>query len=112
MEVSKEELALELAENTDAMLSVQEKIIAATIEFQNQLTTLKQRDTELRAAIVNAMENSSTKDFENDYVKFLYIGEQERAGVDVKKLKLLRPDIYEEFEKKTKVRSQVRITIK
>lgn len=107
-----DKLTKELAEVNNNMLAIQNQIVQATVEFQNELAEYQKKDTELRKAISDAMEASGTKSFENDFVKLTYIAPSSRTGIDMDKLKLLHPEIVEEFKKVTPVKASVRIKIK
>lgn len=102
----------QLSENNAEIMALQAQIVQATVEFQNELSELQKRDTELRSAIVEGMEMSGTKSFENDFVKLTYVAPTTRTGIDLDRLKFEHPDLAEKYKKVTPVKSSVRIKVK
>lgn len=107
-----DKLVRELKLNSDNMLEVQAEISKRVADFQVALATAQAKEVELRTAILNAMEDTGEKKFEDEYIKVTYVAAQARQGIDTAKLRSLRPDIAQEFLKITPVKSSVRITIK
>ncbi len=67
-------------------------------------------EKELKAELLHAMEEYGIKKWSNDYFQATYIAETERSSVDTKRLKEELPDIAEEYSKKSKVKSSVRVS--
>lgn len=107
-----EVVSQQLSENNANIMAIQAQIVQATVQFQEELQEYQKRDTELRAAIVEGMEQSGTKSFENDFVKLTYIAPTQRVGVDLDRMKFEHPDLAEKYKKITPVKSSVRIKVK
>ena len=107
-----EVVSQQLSENNANIMALQAQIVQATVQFQEELQEYQKRDTELRAAIVEGMEQSGTKSFENDFVKLTYIAPTQRVGVDLDRMKFEHPELAEKYKKITPVKSSVRIKVK
>ena len=107
-----EQVINELTVNTDKMLSVERNILEATVNFRKELQSLKEKDAQLREAMLKAMEDSGTKSFENDLLKVTYVAPTSRTSVDGKTLEREMPEVFEQYKKETPVKGSVRITVK
>lgn len=115
-EADAEDLARELVVVETNMIQVQAQISQATAVLQTQLKTWEEQSKHLRVAITNAMqasvENGGDTKYEDDFIALTYVKPSVRAGVDVAKMKLLEPELYEKYRKDTTVKSSVRIRVK
>lgn len=102
-------------EETDA-LAVMQKQEAAIIQAIAVLTVQKKKiedqEKEMRAKLVQAMEQYGVKSFENENVKFTYIAPTTRTQIDSAKLKKDLPDIAAKYSKTSNVSASVKITVK
>lgn len=107
-----ETLTKELKTVSDDILAVQSQITKAVAAFQDNLTTLQQRDKELREAIKQSMENNGVKKFEDDFVVLTYVAPTTRKSIDTAALKEELPEIYENYSKESPVAASLRIKMK
>lgn len=73
---------------------------------------IAKKQTELKVALLDAMEKNNIKKWENDVIAITYSPPTTRNQLDSKKLKNDHPDIFEKYVKTSSVKSSVRITLK
>ena len=73
---------------------------------------IDEREKELKAELVKAMEKFGIKSFDNNLIKLTYIAPTTRNSVDSAKLKKNHPDIYAECLKTSNVSASVRVELK
>lgn len=106
-------LIQELVAVNNNKLAIQTQISTMVAEFQNQLAQYEAQDTELRKAILDAMEETGqTQPYEDENIKITYVSASQRKGVDLTRLQIEQPEIYKKYLKITNVKSQVRIKVK
>lgn len=105
-------LGTQLAEVNKQTAEVQAKIAEATAELQKELQELQEKDSSIRAAIKESMENSSIKKYEDDNISVVSVSATTRKSFDTKSFKEQQPDMYKQFEKTTQVKASIRITLK
>lgn len=105
-------LVQKLDKTQTEIAKVEQEIAAQTVSLQKKLTTLKEQDSEVRKAILEAMQKHDVKKFENDNMTITYIAPTKRKGIDSAKLESMHPKIYQQVLKYTDVRPSVRIKIK
>ena len=105
-------LVAKLTDTQKEIAVVEKHIMEATADLQTKLTSLREKDTEVRAAIKEAMIKNNVKKFDSDTLTITLISASERTGVDVARLKEEEPDTYERFLKVTPVAASVRIKVK
>lgn len=114
--VNPEDLARELVMVEMNAIEVQSRISQATAALQTELSTWQEQSNRLREMITAAMtasvENGGSTTYEDDFIKLTYVKPSVRQGVDMDKMKLLEPEIFEKYRKETKVKSSVRIRVK
>lgn len=97
--------------NDTDLLALEE--VEQTIKYyENMKKEAEIKANEMREAIIKAMEKNGLKSFENDRIKLTYIAPSERVSIDTTRLKNENPAIYLEYQKKTKVKASLRITLK
>ena len=86
------------------------------IEFIKQkeleMKTIKEEYEQLKADILQAMEQTQTLKFESDNILINYIAPTESERFDSKLLKETSPELYDQFVKFTPVKASVRIKVK
>lgn len=92
--------------NLDFRTSVELKTIA------NKIKLLKQKEDELKKAILEEMENKNILKIDTDEVSISYIASSDRETFDTKAFREKHNDLYDEFIKFTPVKASVRIKVK
>lgn len=87
-------------------------IINEFYKLERQAKAIKVRQADLRADLVDIMEDYGVKSWENDHFKVTYIGESQRKSIDSTRLKKEAPEVFEEFQKTSTVKPSVRVTVK
>lgn len=98
-----------------SLTQIDKQDLAIIEEFYNlekQAKEIKARQADLRADLVEIMEDYAVKSWENNLFKVTYVGTTSRQSLDSKALKTKYPDVYEEFTKESTVKPSVRITVK
>lgn len=96
----------------DTDLMALEEVEQTIKYYENMKKEAEIKAQEMREAIIKAMEENGLKSFENDRIKLTYIAPSERVSIDTTRLKNENPTIYLEYQKKTKVKASLRITLK
>lgn len=81
-------------------------------EYDKAVKILKAEQDKIKELIIKAMKEQGIKSIKNDFFSIAYIPEQARITVDSKKLKTDYPQVYTECVKLSKVKEQLKITIK
>lgn len=109
-------LSSSLARNSSRLEKVNKKISEMIADSLREKERLEKRDAAIREQIEIAMRNrveaGMDKKYEDDVIAVTYIAPTRRAGIDTKKLKEEKPDIYKKYEKFSKIKEQVRIKVK
>lgn len=96
----------------DANLVALEEVEAQIKYYENLKKEAEDKASEMREAIINAMEANGLKSFENDRIKLTYTAPSERVSIDSTRLKKEKPEIFAEYQKISKVKAGLRITLK
>lgn len=99
---------------------VVDKELKEKLETAEQILIEKEREhkqaelvaKELREQLCQAMENQGIKSWETDCLKVTYVAPIDRISVDSKKLKEKYPAVFNECQKLSKVKANVRVTLK
>lgn len=91
----------ELVEVESLIKSIEEQKKAAEAQAQ-----------ELRASLMQAMEQNGVSSFENESIKITYVAPTTRTAIDSAKLKKELPEIAEKYTKTSNVKASLRITLK
>ena len=81
-------------------------------EWEKTVKVIKEKEDELRKAILNEMESKGIKELETDELLINYVFPYDRETLDSKLLKAEHQDIYDEYVKMTTVNSSIRIKVK
>lgn len=100
-------------------LTIQESLLTRLVELETiikgielQKKDAEEQATELRIALIKAMEDNKVQTFENDSIKLTYIAPTTRVSIDSVRLKKEMPEIAEKFSKTSNVNASLRITLK
>ena len=74
--------------------------------------TIEDREKELKAQLIRAMETYGVKSFDNDLIRITYVAPTTRTAIDSTRLKKDHPDIAEQYSKTSNVAASVRIAVK
>ena len=80
--------------------------------YDEEKKKIELQEQELKEAIIKGMEESGLTQLETDTIKIIYVAETSRVSLDSKIIKEKYPEIYNENLKTTKVKPQLRITLK
>lgn len=81
-------------------------------EFEKAMKELKEQEDEIKASILQEMEDKNIKSIECDELLISYIAPSDRETFDSKKFREEHSDLYDEYVKFTPVKSSVRIKLK
>lgn len=73
------------------------------IIVKKQLDVLTEREKQLKASVMEAMQQAGEDKWSNDLIQFSRRAASERESIDTKALKASEPSIYEKYKKVTKV---------
>ena len=89
------------------------EMVERTIKYYEELKKeAEKKEAELKEAIIKAMVENGIQEYENEHIKLTYIAETTRATLDSKAIKEKYPEIYHANLKESKVKENVRITIR
>ncbi len=81
-------------------------------ELELQSKSIKDKQVELKADLLKAMESHGIKKWDNELMTITYIDEGTKTSLDSKKIKEELPGIFEKYSKTSNVKSSVRIKLK
>lgn len=81
-------------------------------QIEEQKKAAEAQATELRAALMQAMEQNGVTSFENESIKITYVAPTTRTAIDSTKLKKELPEIAQKYAKTSNVKASLRITLK
>lgn len=100
-------------------LTVSNTQLAELVEVESLIKRIEEQKkaaeaqaTELRAALMAAMEQNGCTSFENESIKITYVAPTTRTAIDSAKLKKELPEIAEKYTKTSNVKASLRITLK
>lgn len=99
---------LELNVINHSLLINLQKIEQAKIKLEK----IVEKEKEIKAMLLQQMEEHQIKSHETEYLKISYVGETIRETIDTTKLKKDYPDIAQNYLKVTKVKPNLRITLR
>ena len=98
---------------------VNETALAELVEVESLIKSIEEQKkvaeaqaVELRAALMQAMEQNGVTSFENENIKVTYVAATTRTAIDSAKLKKELPEIAEKYAKTSNVKASLRITLK
>lgn len=104
---------------TQTLETVRDAQLAELAEVESLIKSIEERKKEaeaqaqeLRAALMQAMEQNGVTSFENERIKLTYVAPTTRTSIDSAKLKKELPEIAEKYTKTSNVKASLRITLK
>lgn len=88
------------------------EISARIAEFEKQVKLIKEKEDELKQAILSEMEAHGIIKLATPELLISYVAPTDRETLDSKTLKTELPDIYDAYVKITPVKSSIRIKVK
>ena len=73
---------------------------------------IKEKETELKNAILEAMEAENVIKLESDDVVISYVAPTDRESLDTKALRADLPEVYDEYVKIAPVKASIRIRVR
>ena len=100
-------------------VAVSETALAELVEVESLIKQIEEQKKaaeaqaqELRAALMQAMEQNGVTSFENENIKVTYVAATTRTAIDSAKLKKELPEIAAQYTKTSNVKASLRITLK
>ncbi len=106
-----EEPVLDLtSDNLELMQLIAVEEFIQEIELKKKAA--EERQKELRAKLLEAMEQNGVKKFENNSISITYVAPTTRNSIDSTKLKKDMPEVYEKYTKTSDVKASLKIKLK
>lgn len=80
--------------------------------FEHMLKAVKEQYDELKARILQEMEENNIIKLETDKVVITYVAETTRESLDTKKLRADFPEVYDAYAKLSPVKASLRVKVK
>lgn len=81
-----------------------------------QKKEIEAQEKKLKANLLDLMEEYKIKSVDNEFLKITYVDGSESVSIDLKALEAREPDLYNEllkdYEKTTKRKASIRITVR
>lgn len=106
------ELVAKFEKNMNAIAKLNKEIEKAVGAQVEKMNTLKERDAEMRVAILEAMEENNVDKFDGDLIAITRVKATKRTTFDAKKFAEERPKTYEKYLKTSDVKASIRLKIK
>ena len=110
--MARNELVVKLEKTQQAMANLNKKIEAAVGAEMQKLEDLKQQDTDMRQAILEAMEANDIDKFDGDLLTITRVKATTRTTFDSKKFQEERPKTYAKYLKTGNVKASIRLKVK
>lgn len=81
-------------------------------DFERKLKEIKEKEDELKKAILEEMESKAILRIETEEITITYVGSSDRETFDSKKFRAEHEDLFDEYVKLSPVKSSVRIRVK
>lgn len=81
-------------------------------DFERKLKEIKEKEDELKKAILEEMESKAILRIETEEITITYVGQTDRETFDSKKFRAEHEDLFDEYVKLSPVKSSVRIKVK
>ena len=81
-------------------------------DLDSRVKEAKQKQDELKGALLQEMESRGLKSFEKGNLKITYVAPSTRTTLDSKAIKEKYPAIYEAHQKVSEVKASLKITLK
>lgn len=105
-------LIAQLKDTDKELKAIDAEIMNATVQLQKRKAALMQTDSEVRAAIKEAMISTNTKKFDSDDLTITLVAASTRKSLDITAIKENDPELYEKYLKETQIAPSVRINLK
>lgn len=110
--MAQNELITKFEKNMNAMARINKEIEKAVGAQMQKLETLKEQDTNMRQAILEAMEANDVDKFDGDLITITRVKATKRTTFDSKKFQEERPKTYAKYLKTGDVKPSIRLKIK
>ncbi len=110
--MNKNELVTKFEKNMNQIAKVNKEIEKAVGAQMQKLETLNQQNTDMRKAILDAMEASDIDKFDGDLITITRVKATKRTTFDSKRFAQEKPKTYAKYLKTGDVRASIRLKVK
>jgi len=110
--MAQNELVAKFEKNQQAIAKINREIEKAVGAQMQKLETLKQQDTDMRAAILEAMEANDVDKFDGDLITITRVKAGKRTTFDSKKFKEERPKTYAKYLRTGETKAYIKLAVK
>lgn len=103
---------MELIKVENGMNGLDQNTTNLLADLERQAKTIKEKQDEIKKAILEEMENKNIIKLETDVLTITYIAPTDRETFDSKSFKAEHQDLYDEYVKMSPVKSSIRIKVK
>lgn len=96
----------------DKDIALTQEAVARIVSLETTLAVLKEKEAELKKAILEEMEEKKITKIDIDGLSVTYKASYDRESFDSKKFKADNPDVYDEYVKITQVSPSVILKVK
>jgi predicted phage-related endonuclease len=96
----------------DKDIELTQEAVARIVSLETTLAVLKEKEEELKKAILEEMEAKKITKIDIDGLSVTYKASYDRESFDSKKFKADNPDLYDEYVRITQVRPSVILKVK
>lgn len=96
----------------DKDIALTQEAVARIVSLETTLAVLKEKEVELKKAILEEMEAKKITKIDIDGLSVTYKASYDRESFDSKKFKADNPDLYDEYVKITQVSPSVILKVK
>ncbi len=110
--MNKNELVTKFEKNMNQIAKVNKEIEKAVGAQMQKLETLNQQNTDMRKAILDAMEANDIDKFDGDLITITRVKATKRTTFDSKRFAQEKPKTYAKYLKTGDVRASIRLKVK
>lgn len=102
----------EIIKYEDGTAIIDPEVSAKIASFEFQMKTIKKYEDELKAQILEAMEEHEIKKIDTEEITITYIPKSDRESFDSKRFRKDHPETFDDYVKISTVKPSVRIKVK
>lgn len=102
----------EIIKYEDGTAIIDPEVSAKIASFEFQMKTIKKYEDELKAQILEAMEEHEIKKIDTEEITITYIPKSDRESFDSKRFRKDHPETFDDYCRITTVKPSVRVKVK
>ena len=103
---------MEMIETRNGTALLDKNVSQQIADFERQMQILKEKESDLKTAILQEMEDKGILKLETDELSVTYVAKTMREKFDSRKFRFDNPDLYDDYISMIPVKSSIRVKLK